>query len=306
MHARRTYLTALLALATAAAAFGGDVPRDQVSAAARWLVHLDIERLAKTQFSACLSDPAAGNTRFVAGLARYREMLGVDPLKDLYHLALYGCEASGDRGVALLAGRLNQAAIRKRLATHPAYSERPLGARVICQWQDPASRHPLYACFHSARLLVLSSDQALLGDALAVLDARKPSLASGRPLLTLPVEPAGTFLIGAMRGYSDMPGQPIQALILRNSESGSLLLGENHGAVAAHLGVVAINPEAAEQIKQILNGLVLSAGLSDDATGLARLVGRSQISSNNRTVEMRVQCPAREAAQMLNALLPAP
>jgi hypothetical protein len=68
----------------------------------------------------------------------------------------------------------------------------------------------------------------------------------------------------------------------------------------------AISPDAALQIHQVLNGLIVAANLSDSDSPLAKLAGLSEISRDDRTVALKLHCPATEAAGILAAAMLTP
>jgi hypothetical protein len=155
------------------------------------------------------------------------------------------------------------------------------------------------ACLYSSRLLVIGSDESGVAGALNVLSGAKPNMIKGRSTLVLPQPRDGVFFTAASRGYTGTEENPLKAMILRNTDSATVQIGETAGKVNAGLLLNAVSPEAALQIEQILNGLILTATLSDDPSGLARLAALSEVSRQDRTVGLHLQCPARQAAAAL-------
>jgi hypothetical protein len=284
-------------------AVGGPLPKGQVPATAKWVVHLDMEKFAPSQARAAMMSRNNGSNHLQQYLDHCRQTLGLDPFKDLQHITLFGNQVSGQQGVALISGNLNSRTIVARLHSHPGYQVKQVGKLALHTWRDKGTGTPMQACFYSPRMLLAASDESLLMNAVEVLNGKAESLATAKSL-PVPAETGGTFLIAATRGFSDAPQEPIKALILKNTEYVAIDVGETKGVVDGKMVLKSPNPDAAGQIEQVLNGLVVSASLASNQTGLAKLAEMSEISRNGTTIQMRLKSPAAEAAEVLESLLP--
>jgi hypothetical protein len=293
--------TAVVLSALTAAA--GPLSKAQIPATAKWVMHVDIDRLAASQTCAVLTNNPATGKAFLNAIARYRTLLGVEPLRDLHQVTLYGEDVTGNRGVALISGNLRADTLTRSLSAYPQYRATPWGAWTLHKWRDRSSGTEMNACLYSSRLLIIGSDESGVAGALNVLSGAKPNLIKGKSKLAFPRPRDGVFFTAASRGYEGAEQDPLKAMILRNTDSATLQIGEKAGRVDAGLLLNASSPEAAQQIEQILNGLVLTAALSGDSNGLARLAGLSEVSCQDRSVGLQLQCPARDAAAALAAAL---
>lgn len=296
---------ALAALLAAAPLLAGPLPRTQVPAEAKWVVHLDVEQFAPSQTCKFLMSGQGGTKSLQALLNHYQTLLGIDPLKDLLGLTLYGSELTGDRGTALICGALNHQAIIRQLSTYPQYATRSYGKLTLHTWMDRTTGRPLWACFQTTRLLILASDENSVLAAVATLNGTRPNLTAAKPPAALPIPAVreGTFFLAATKGYAGAHVDPVKALILRSTDSASLQLAEKAGTVDGQILLKASSPESADQIHQILNGLMVSATLTDSASPLARLASMSEVAQEGQQVSLRVRCPARDAADILAATL---
>lgn len=292
----------LLPLLTASA---GPLATSQVPANAKWVMHVDVDRFTASQTCAVLTNSAAAGQAFQQQLARYRAMLGLDPLHDLRQVTLFGEDVTGTRGVALVAGSLKGDAITRTLATFPQYRATPIDRWTLQKWRDRATGRELDACLYSSRLLIVASDESGVTGAMNVLNGAKPSLARAKGGLGIPTPKYGTFLTAATRGYAGDGQDPVKALILRNTESATVQIGETSGTVDAGLVLNAVSTDAAQQIEQVLNGLIVAANLSGSTEGLGRLAALSTVARDDRTLTIQLRCPARDAAQLLvSAMFP--
>jgi hypothetical protein len=265
-------------------------------------MHLDMNQFAASQTCRLLVAGQGDSKRFQTMLAHYRTLLGIDPLKDIASLTLFGNEVTGNRGVALISGSLNSKQITKQFSTYPQYSTKKNGRLTVQTWLDKGSNKPLWASFYSSRQLILASDEFSLLNSAWVLDGDKPNLTTGKStILPFPAVPPGSLFTAVTKGFSGT--SPTQAMILRNTESASLQLSENSGIVDGVVLLNADSPESAIQIQQILNGLMLSSGFANPDSPLSKLSELSTLSRSGNTMSLKIRCPAGEAAGLISTAL---
>ena len=278
------------------------ISKSQVPADSKWVMHLDMNQFAASQTCRLLVAGQGDSKRFQTMLAHYRTLLGIDPLKDIASLTLFGNEVTGNRGVALISGSLNSKQITKQFSTYPQYSTKRNGRLTVQTWLDKGSNKPLWASFYSSRQLILASDEFSLLNSAWVLDGDKPNLTTGKSTgLAFPAVPPGSLFTAVTKGFSGT--SPTQAMILRNTESASLQLSENSGIVDGVVLLNADSPESAIQIQQILNGLMLSSGFANPDSPLSKLSELSTLSRSGNTMSLKIRCPAGEAAGLISTAL---
>lgn len=293
-------LSTVCLLVAAMSSHATPLPKSQVAWNAKWVMHLDVDRFAPSQTCRLLMNGHSGAKSFQTMLNRYRSLLGVDPMKDISGLTLYGTEVTGNRGTALISGALNHQAITRQLATYPGYATRSYGKLRLQTWTDKATGRALWACFYTTRLLILASDEASVLDAAAILDGSKGNLATGKGVV-LPMQTVrdGSFFTAVTKGYAGPNPDPVKAMILRSTDTATLQIAENNGMVDGNILLQTISPDTAMQIHQVLNGLILSASLTDSSSPLAKLAGMSEISRRENDVSLKIHCPANDAAEIL-------
>lgn len=291
-----------LFFAGAVSSLAAPISKSQVPADSKWVMHLDMNQFASSKTCQLLASGQGEAKRFQSMLSYYRTLLGVDPLKDISSLTLFGNEVTGNRGVALISGSLKAKQISSLFSTYPKYSTKKNGRLTLQTWLDKSTNKPLWASFYNSRQLILSSDEYSLLNTAWVLDGEKPNLgASKTSTLPFPAVQPGSFFTAVTKGYSGT--NPTQAMILRNTESANLQLSENSGIVDGAILLNADSPETAIQIQQILNGLMVSAGFADTDSPLAKLAELSTISRNGNTMSLKIHCPAGQAASLVASAL---
>ena len=293
-------LLVTLLIAAGSSLRAAPLPKSQVSGDAKWVVHLDMEQFAPSQTCKLMMGGKSGSKSFQSILDHYRTLLGVDPLKDISGLTLYGSEITGNRGTALISGALNYRAIIKQLSAYPQYTTKTYGKLTLHTWMDKTSGRPLWACFQSTRLLILASDEGSVMNAVSTIEGSRSNLTNTKTVaVPMPAVREGTFFTALTKGYAGSNTDPIKAMILRNTEAAAMQLAESHGMVDGTILLKAVSSDSAEQIHQILNGLMVSASLTDSSSPIAKLAGMSEVSQDNNNVSLKIHCPASDAANIL-------
>jgi hypothetical protein len=289
----------------ASTASPGPLSKPCVAAGARWVVHLDVERFALSQTCQELTRHATREQAFQSLIGRYRDLLGSDPLHTLFDVTLYGESPDGARPVAILRGTFSETALAQRLSRYPRYGTNTVMGFALHRWEDKAAGTGFHACFPAPRLLALGLDEPSVVAAAQVISGARPSLKAGRTThLSLPAETSHVFFTAVARNIAGAATRSFPALMLRHAEAATVQIGERKGMIEANLSVAAASPEAVFQIQETLNGLLVSASLAPDDSGLAQLVGMSAVERRGQTLALRLQCPANKAASALaNAIL---
>lgn len=301
----RLQLAALIV--SAAVVSAAPLPRAQVTGDAKWVIHLDMEQFAPSQTCRLMMSGKSGSKSLQTLVNHYQSLLGVDPLRDIAGLTLFGTEITGNRGTALINGTLNYRAITRQFSSYPQYATKSYGKLNLQTWMDKTTGRPLWACFYSTRQLLIASDEGSILSSAATLDGSRASLATAKTV-TLPAVATreGTFFTAITKGYAGSNADPVKAMILKSTEAATLQLAEKKGIVDGLILLRAITDDTAGQIHQVLNGLIVSATLTDSASPLAKLASMSEVAQEGRNVSLKLRCPASDAADILAATLLTP
>ncbi len=289
----------------AAPVIAGPLPKSQVSSGAKWIIHLDMDQFSPSKTCRILSTSKQTDAKnFQVLLNRYRTLLGVDPLKDLTGLTVYGNEMTGSRGVALINGSLNNRSITRQFSTYPQYRTKNSGKLTLHAWQDKSTGRPLWAAFHTSRQLLLASDEPSLLKADTAVSGDSPTLSNGKaPVLPIPPARKGSFFTAVTRGYAGASPSPVIAQVLKYTELATIQISEQAGLVDGSLIIEAISADAAIFIHQTLKGIMFVSSLSEESTPFANLAKLGTITQDGKDVTLKIHCPASDAAELLAATL---
>ncbi|MEI6514558.1 MAG: hypothetical protein WCO77_01160 [bacterium] len=304
------YLFILIALSVllmlgSAPLTAGSLPKSQVSSGAKWIIHLDMDQFSPSKTCRILNTSGHADAKnFQSLLNHYRTLLGVDPLKDLTGITVYGNEMTGSRGIALISGALNNRSITRQFSTYPQYRTKNSGKLTLHSWQDKSTGRPLWAAFHTSRQLILASDEPSLMKADAALGGDSPTLSNGKPpVLPIPPTRKGSFFTAVTRGYAGASPSPVMAQVLKNTELATIQISEQAGIVDGLLILEAISADAAVFIHQTLKGVMFFSTLSEESSPFANLANMGTITQDGKNVTLKIHCPASDAAELLAATL---
>ena len=289
------FLSALYFLT--AAAFAGPLPKTWVPATADWVTHLDVPAFAGSRISALLQSkdaPPAIRTY----LQKTRQTLGIDLMRDIKHITLYGSAGDDRQGTAIIVGSFKPAPIINHLQRNKSHLVLSVGTLSIHQWIEPSQKQTLYLCFESpTRVIVATSSERITG-AIATIQGKQPNLTAGARF-PLPKTGAGDFIVGG----GVQAAAPISLLSkgqyfrFRAGESNEGLLN-----LTAHLDFPAA--EDAADGEKILMGTLMAFVLTNSKDPqLATLIRNLRIEAEGKTLTARFVCPSDEAYELLCASL---
>lgn len=269
-----------------------------VSAEARWVVHVDAERLQQVGvgqylFSEVLSvEPHAGR------LAAFQRISGLDLRKEIRSMTLYGKDAEEGSGVAVIRGDFARSTLVDLVRLNEGYENIAYGALSIHKWSDHGRDH--YGCLLDAQILVVGRRLETVQGALDVLRNAAPHLAADSDLLGLVPSRAAVILIASAQGLQDMPGLRPQAAMLKNSRRLAFVAGEENSQLFIDVCFEAQTAEAADQMAAVVRGMLAYGALSQEQTPvLARLAQRAQVAVEGPLVKVSLLTPVTDLVESL-------
>ena len=275
-------------------------------------MHRRSSRVAALTAGPAGAEAAAEKDEFLAGLAQVQEVFGLDLLKDIRGLILYG-EKIGDekeQGVVIADATLDADKVLPLLRENATYKAIEHGDRVLHQWTDePKGDKPAKTqtgCFYDAKTVVIGSTVDLVKKAVAVLDGEAANLTKTGALSNLPKPAAGAFLVAAAEGIdlSSKEKHP-EAAMFRSVTSGVLQAGEVDGVLFASIALGAENAEDAANIRQMAQGFValFKVGMQEKLPEELKNLGEKiTVGGSETTAELNVSLPTASAIKLVTFL----
>jgi len=312
-------MVAIMAAASLAGAVAGAAPLNvqQVGGDARWVAHVDVEKLWAGPFGGLLKNELATSPA-KAKIDAVALMFGLDPYKDLRGLTVYG-QAPGERqGVMLVHAKLEQERILTFLRAAPGYASKPYKNATLHHWVDDraaasdAATGDRWGAFHGPDLIVVGNTEALLESALDVLNGQRSALKAGDLVGGYPVDGNGAILMAVVAmpeppaaDAQTQAGTDQRAMIMQNIQGLSLRLVETGNTLDLTALLHAKTPETAAFVEQALKGIqaigVLSQGKKP---ALAQLAQAITINATGSDVKIQLVYASQDLISLFRTLKP--
>ncbi len=279
-------------LVAAVAAQALPLQTDRVGAGARWVAHVDVDKLKTTQCGRYLLDQL-GKDEPNRKLLAFQAMFNFDPRKDVSSVTLYGSDNRPENTVTLVKGTFDTQRLETLVRAGEGYEESKYGAHVVHSWIDRKhGDRRIFASIMADGTVVLAGETSL-GQALDVLDGKAPkAVAATFPGLTSDRQ---TAIFIASADLSGMTNVNPRAAVLSQASTAYLALTESGDQIQADIGLGAKTVEAATQIESVARGLVAMATLGQDQRPeLAKLAGATTIVRTGLQVAVALRYPAAD------------
>ncbi|MDD4870493.1 MAG: hypothetical protein PHR77_08020 [Kiritimatiellae bacterium] len=243
--------------------FGGSFNGSDVDSCAKWAVHFDMEKFMTSKIGKLITDEAS-NTELKKGLDVLRATMRFDPLKDIKSVTLYGDRYQKDCGVAVVRGDANTETVNnleKIIVASKTHEQVTYGPRVIHKWIGEKNQKSSALCFYAPGVTVLGGEVDKVKMAVDVLDAKRDGLKDNAGL-KIPGN-AGFLMISA-RKDENKSGNPAKAAVLQNADWLTIVAGDAGESVNLEFKLGANSQENAQQIEQLVRGMIAFVMLSKE------------------------------------------
>lgn len=288
-----------------------DVLQSQwVAADARWLAHVDVERMLDSTILREVRRMAEAHGEdlgdFTEAMEEIRAELGFNPIEDVKSVTIYSRGQSPEEAVALIeVAHPDQ--IREAMAKGPGHRTQDADGYVLHTWGDGdhaglPGRAEMCATLVEIEdtdraLLVASETTGRLTDAMDVLVGRRANMATGEHRV-LNVKPhAGAWFVAAAKGLDGLPELEGASRFSKGAKDLLLEMGQQgDDSLYLSLDVETENANTATSLVQIVQGglAILRLGMlgegDEDAQKLLGLANGLQIRSEGAHLSVRLEC----------------
>lgn len=291
----------------------GPLQRTQVSADAKWLLHLDAEALQKSKFGSSILQFALAQ----AGDSLKNEMKIDLPglIGKTRSITLYGNDfkpglnGPNGRGVLIWQGapEVEQAVTGILVQQAEATKAGQGSVKALSEGLNPTySVMPnLFVAVRPGQGILVGPKPDQIEDAVRVLDGKTPSLGANATFSEYAALPGGFFFLALAEGFARDAGLPPQAQVLKLAEGGRIALGESSGNLQLAVNLKAQTDEGAVQIQQVAQGLIALASLADvdepDLVKIKEWVRGAKVESKEKIVSLDIAVPVDAALKQLSA-----
>ena len=298
---------AVAVLLAAAPAFCGQLLKSQVAAGADWVAHLNFEQLVKSQLGRLIRAELA-KEGLEEQLQGFESIFSFHPLDDIRDVTIYGKGKDREKAVALFEGSFDLEKLVALVRMNPEYKEIKHGDMVVHSWVDENKKDPngpdqrMYGCTYKSNTVVLGAGLEAVKQAADVLKGSSPNAASGVFNQSVFSAKGAFFQVGA-NAVNDLAAHQNEAALLEQADELGAAIGEHDGKFYVDLSLRAESEEVAQNIKQMLEGIVAFVTLAGgENPTLAELAKKLDLSSANRNVAIHFESPSEAVFAFLKEI----
>ncbi len=294
----KTFSILLAVAAITTHSIAGPLQPAQIPDNAKWIIHLDVEKLLTTQLGGYVGRTFVDKK--LAKPVRDLEQWGIDfDWRDIEGITAYGTDFTKTpeaAGVLMVRSSFNFAeAIEVAIDKIEAYggNERPIEKLQKEPYAIYSAKGEVFGAAFGKDLFLLSKSRAELEKARGILDGKGISLAKSQSFPGLAAADDGFLVAAVAEGFQSSAKLPPQARGLMNAKSGQISAGEKADKVFVSLSLNTRDVESATQMQQVLQGLLALAALSQEENkDLAMLVQGARVSGAEKTVTVNLAVPS--------------
>jgi hypothetical protein len=291
--------------------YAGPMPEDVVPDDAVWAVHADFQALRNSRLGEALLED--WNERFASEqVQQISDIVGIDLVRDILSATLYGDGTSHDATaivVTLLGGTGN---LEGLMLAAPAYEIDEIDGRTVHSFltEDEHGERRLHVAMQtrgSDRDLRQRNDRAPSRvvaahdpDVLAELLDRLEDQA-----ITRDAPQADTFLTARLDEVNPamLDEHEQHSAVIQTIQNLALEVSETEGTVAAVLEAQVVDEQRAEQVRQLVQGLLamtqMSAHQGEMQAMLAEFARQTVVQREGEAVNLRLGVPSERVIEML-------
>lgn len=245
---------------SAAPTLAGPLNKAWVGADAKWVVHVDVEAAMGSTVGKCFVEHR--KELDLQPLDQFNRFTGLDALKDIKGVTVYGQSPMADAGVVVVVGTANIEESVKRLATQDKTVQKlEADGRTVYQWHEHGEDR--FGCLRttgeSDRMLIVSNSRAELDSAIAVVEGTAEAAAKVTEGSFAANPRAGSVVFLAVRGLdAEMPGPKV----LRTARELNADIGEDAEGLYGDMRLKAATSIDAKNTADFLQGLVAMARMA--------------------------------------------
>ena len=295
-------------------ATAGPLNKDWVAADAQWVIHVDVAAVLASTVGRFLLEHGEKFDLDLDDLDEFKRETGLDPRTDLMSVTLYG--AGNEPGedaviVAVTNDRVDEAIEALLDNDEVPIRKRKLDGRTVYVIGGGDDRHYLAIenVGRNRRVVVLTDDRCILIDALEVIGNDAPSLSMGKSKIPGDDPQDGSLVFLAVGDIDAFGDDGPASQILRMSDGFTADIAEVDGVLMARATVFADSEEVAENIKDVIQGLValgrIVAAQQRDLRPIAELADSLSIRTNGSRITLTIRYDAGELMEHVTTIMEA-
>jgi hypothetical protein len=292
------------------AALADSIPGADVSADAKWLMHLEAAQFRATKVGGFVVTEMLEKqlSQAVEKVnAKLKLDIDVNRIVDgINSVTIYGTDYQSpqDHSVLLIRTSPEVEKIVVGFLAGMALAGTNAPIQVTQTQTDGVSFYAIpdaaYCAVLPGKVIAIGRSREITENAAKVLTGKAPSLASGTAFAEFGDTKEAFFFLGVAEGFNLGNNLPPQAKLLQAADAGRVVLGEDSNQLFLHLALRGKTPDVVAQMEQVVQGLVAIGSLSQPQDkDVAHLLQSIKVSTKDNIVNVGVDYPVDRAIEQL-------
>jgi len=276
-----------------------------VPADAKWVVHVDVDRLAKTKtFEIIKRQAEKEDPKVREKVTQLGEALGARLPDDVHGVTLIGRDFDEKQAVLVVRAKVDKDRLLGMAKAMPGYTSSMHGTVEVSTWKDANQPNAVSGAFLAEDVLVLGWTPADVGRMLDLSAGReKPAPADG--LLAGAADGTEVMAYLAANGLAELQRMHPVSPLISQVTSARISLTERGDDLTLGATLNVTSPDIAKQVKGAMEGFKALLGLAaldddgdEDAKLFAELSQRATVTAEGSTVTLNWPVPVKRLHEL--------
>ncbi len=284
-----------LALLLCSEALAVSIQKSIIPADAKWVVHIDVKKFSATRlYELMMKDESTVKIR--KKTARLFKLYRFDPLKDIANITIFGKGKDDEDAVVYVEANFDKEHLLSLLEAETEYQEISYGKYIIYKWGRDD-----FGVFVLDNVILFSENEEAIKIALDVIDGKKENLSSSPMMKYVNEIPSDAFLMAVADNISSLVGKHDKAVMLKKTGMASFSIMEKKDDVALDLKFTTESSEDANNVEQMIKGLIAFANLQlKEERDVQELLKSLHISIDGTKVQIGLSYPIEKLFNIIS------
>ncbi|MCJ7580385.1 MAG: DUF3352 domain-containing protein [Candidatus Aminicenantes bacterium] len=274
---------------------GESIQTKLVPAEAKWLIHIDVEKFAKTELKQILEKNSDHDfSREIMGIEK---KTGIDFFSDISSVTVIGMNLENSDPVVAISGSLDKSQLLDLIKEEESGVEIKYGSFILYNWDNDG-----FGVFADDNLLIISENRSGLEKVLDTFSGKEKDFSNTPLQRQLKTLSPGTFLVAAAENVSELLDEDdddFGALILKKTESAFFSVNEKNSKVKLQLDLQTDSPETATNMENMVTGLKAFLSMNDKIDPNWDIIKSLKVSAKGTTVVLESEGSMEELLNIL-------
>ncbi len=293
MRIRLFIMTAVLV--STALVMAGKVELNQIGKDAAWFSHFDMEK-----FDGSALHKMADSRGLAKKCEEIKSYLGLDPIKDITGITMYGSVEAPRDAAAIIKGGLDVQNLTALAAKQPEYAASKYDGFTILTWKGHKGEVKS-GCFYDNGTLVMSKSKEAVIAAIDVLGGKSPNISRSGCITS-----QDAIYQVYMADASTIASKSEHLMFLSNVKKSLLAIGQKDSDVFSELIMQADTADNAVLLEQMIQGLLAMGQMqaAQQNQGALEVIRKINVGAEDNTVITSVVLTTDEIDQILSSKNP--